>query len=151
MTEVATAMALPPIEKDVFVACSLERAFDVFTREIGSWWPTETHALHPGEVERVVWEGRVSGTIYEIAANGERAEWATILTWEPPHRLVIAWNVNPDRVGTQVEVRFSTVDGGTRVELEHRGFDNVVDGAAMRDGYDPGWGMVLGRFVDGLS
>jgi uncharacterized protein YndB with AHSA1/START domain len=140
-------MALPPIEKDVFVACSPERAFNVFTREVGSWWPTETHALHPGDVAEVVWEEREGGAVYEIAENGERAEWAVVLSWDPPHRLVIAWNVNPERLGTEVEVRFTPTAGGTRVQLEHRGFDNVVNGAEMRAGYDPGWSGVLDRFV----
>ena len=38
------------IRKTIHVDASPERAFEVFTRRIGSWWPLETHALHPGEV-----------------------------------------------------------------------------------------------------
>ena len=135
------------VTKAITVACPPERAFTVFTREIGSWWPTETHSLHPGEVEEVVWEEIEGGAVYEIATSGERAQWATVLRWEPPHRLVIAWQVNPDRLGTEVEVRFTPDGDGTRVELEHRGWENLSDGAELRAGYETGWDHVLGRFV----
>lgn len=45
MTDLAV---VAPVVKSVHVTCSPEHAFEVFTREIGSWWPLETHALHPG-------------------------------------------------------------------------------------------------------
>ena len=54
MTQVVT---IAPVLKSVHVSCSPEHAFAVFTREIGSWWPLETHAIHPGEVTR----GRLGG------------------------------------------------------------------------------------------
>ena len=141
-----------PVVKSVTVDCSVDLAFTVFTREIGSWWPTETHSLHPGEVERVVWEEVAGGAVYELTTGRERAQWATVLQWEPPHRFVIAWQVNPDRLGTEVEVRFSDEGGRTRVDLEHRGWDNLeVEGTEMRAGYDTGWDHVLGRFVQSAA
>jgi uncharacterized protein YndB with AHSA1/START domain len=148
MTEMTT---VEPVTKSVHVRSTLEQAFTVFTREIGSWWPTEDHSLHPGEVERLVWEEVEGGAVYEIATSGERSTWATVLHWEPPHRLVIAWQVDPERVGTEVEVRFTADGDGTRVDLEHRGFENVVDGVEMRASYDPGWDHVLGRFTGSLA
>jgi uncharacterized protein YndB with AHSA1/START domain len=146
------ATMLEPIVKTVTVDCAVERAFEVFTRELESWWPTETHSLHPGEVERVTWEEAVGGAVVETARNGEQATWATVLAWEPPHRLVISWQVNPERLGTEVEVRFSEAGGKTRVELEHRGWENLrVEGAEMRASYDGGWDEVIGRYVDYLA
>lgn len=151
MTETADSSTLAPIVKTRTVACDPERAFTVFTREVGTWWPTETHALHPGEVEQVVWEEHVGGIVYELATSGARATWATVLTWEPPHRLVIAWQVNPERLGTELEVRFTEIDGGTRVDVEHRGFENVADGATMRSGYDTGWEHVLAQYAGAIA
>ena len=148
MSETTT---IAPVTKSVLVSCPVERAFTVFTREIGTWWPTEDHSLHPGEVEQVVWDEAEGGAIYEIATGGERSTWATVLRWEPPHRLVIAWQVDPERLGTEVEVRFSPDGDGTRVDLEHRGFENVVEGVEMRASYDPGWDHVLGRFTGSLA
>lgn len=143
--------AIDPVVKSVTVECPVERAFTVFTREIGTWWPTDTHALHAGAVREVVWEEHEGGEVYEIAMSGERGRWATVLRWEPPHRLVIAWQVNPDRLGTEVEVRFTETPGGTRVDLEHRGFERVADGTEMRGNYEPGWDVVLGRLTDALA
>ena len=68
----------------------------MFTRGIGSWWPLETLALHPGEVREVVWEEREGGEVYEISTGGERSHWATVLAWEPPSAFTIAWKVDPD-------------------------------------------------------
>lgn len=151
MTETTDDLTLAPIAKQRTVRCSPERAFTVFTREVASWWPTDSHALHPGEVETVVWEEHAGGAVYEIATSGERGTWATVLAWEPPHRLVIAWQVNPERLGTEVEVRFTATDAGTRVDIEHRGFEKVTDGRQMRGAYDHGWEEVLDRFVSPLG
>ena len=141
MIEVIETIA--PIEKSVTVECPPDRAFALFTAEIDSWWPTSTHSIHGDDVDRVVWEPRVGGEVYEVSTSGDRKRWATVTVWEPPHRLVLSWEVNPKRIGTEVEVRFVALDGGTRVDVEHRGFENVVDGAAMRASYDPGWTSVL--------
>jgi hypothetical protein len=70
MTE---TMTIAPVVKTVHVACGPDRAFEAFTREIGSWWPLETHALHPGKVREVVWEERAGGEIYEMSTEGKGA------------------------------------------------------------------------------
>lgn len=148
MTETTT----DPIRKSLRVRCDVERAFRVFTAEIGSWWPTETHALAAGQVREVVWEDREGGEISEISSAGERARWATVLLWEPPRRLVVAWQVNPDRLGTEVEVRFTPDEDGTLVELEHRDWDRLGDAAVeMRAGYDTGWDAVLAPYAELLG
>jgi uncharacterized protein YndB with AHSA1/START domain len=75
-----------------------------------------------------------------------------VLEWEPPHRLLLAWNIL-ERAGdaTEVEVRFLPDEAGTLVRLEHRGWENVeLEGAAKRENYDSGWDVVLGRYVDRL-
>lgn len=139
-----------PITRSLTVPCDPTTAFRVFTRDIGAWWPTEEHSLHPGAVAEIVWEEHEGGKVYEVSTGGARGDWATVLTWEPPTRLVLAWHVNPERAGTEIDVRFTPVTAGTLVELEHRGFDRIGDGAAMRAGYAQGWQHVLGRFASAL-
>lgn len=148
--EMSETTVIEPVVKSLTVHCPVERAFTVFTREIGTWWPTDTHAQRAGEVQEVVWEEHQGGEVYEIATGGERGRWATVLWWEPPHRLMIAWQVNPERLGTEVEVRFTEAPEGTRVDLEHRGFEHVADGATLRGEYDSSWDVVLGRLTGAL-
>jgi uncharacterized protein YndB with AHSA1/START domain len=142
-------MTVAPVVKTVHVKCDVARAFDVFTREVGSWWPLDRIALHPGEVREVTWEEREGGEVYETSTAGERSHWATVLAWEPPSGFTIAWKVDPDAVAeTEVEVRFTPDGDGTRVVLEHRHWDRLGAGAAeARGGYEDGWGMVLGEYV----
>ena len=135
------------VRKVVRVELPLARAFELFTVGVGSWWPTLTHSIHQAEVAELVWEARAGGRLYEVSTSGEEADWADVLVWEPPTRFVLAWRVNPDRPLTEVEVTFTEDGDATRVELEHRGWqeETARDGF---DGYDKGWDFVLGRFVE---
>ena len=145
------ALVLEVIRKTVTVDCAVEEAFRVFTADAISWWPVETHSIH-ATVDEIVFEPNVGGAVYEIGTNGERGHWATVLEWEPPHRLLLAWNIL-EREGdlTEVEVRFLPEGEATRVELEHRGWENVeLDGPAKRGNYDTGWDAVLADYVDRL-
>jgi len=146
MTEVAT---IAPVRKTLSVNCSPERAFEVFTAEVGSWWPTKTHSIHKDGVTGVVLEQHEGGEMYELA-GGKREHWGRVTAWEPPTRLVLAWHVNPDPAGpTEVEVTFTPEGAGTRVVLEHRNWDAAGEGAEqMRDNYEGGWDIVLAPFVE---
>jgi uncharacterized protein YndB with AHSA1/START domain len=137
---------LEAVRKTVTVDCTVEEAFRVFTADARSWWPVDTHSIHGEKVKDVVFEEREGGTVYEVSEDGETATWATVLAWEPPSRLVLAWEVNPASPGTEVEVRFAEEEGRTRVELEHRGWGSERD--EERSSYDSGWDFVLGRYVD---
>jgi uncharacterized protein YndB with AHSA1/START domain len=144
------ALVIEVVRKTVTVDCAVEEAFRIFTADAMSWWPVETHSIRKADVRDIVFEPELGGEIYEIAESGERGHWATVLEWEPPNRLVLAWNIL-EREGdlTEVEVRFIPENGSTRVELEHRGWENVtVEGPAKRASYDGGWGAVLARYVD---
>lgn len=143
------ALIVEVIRKTVTVDCAVEEAFRVFTADALSWWPVETHSIHE-DVDEIVFEPRVGGAVYEIGTSGERGHWATVLEWEPPHRLVLAWNIL-EREGdlTEVEVRFLPDGGATRVELEHRGWE--VHGESAEEafrGYTVGWDPVLSKYVE---
>lgn len=142
MSEAAT---IAPVRKSVFVACSSERAWEVYTKEVDAWWPTSTHAVNPGRVREVVLEPREGGEMYEVGEDGGRDHWARVLTWEPPRRLVLAWFVNPEMPApTEIEVTFTPEEDGTRVEVEHRGWERLGEvGAEKRSSYDEGWEPVL--------
>jgi uncharacterized protein YndB with AHSA1/START domain len=143
------ALVIEAVRKTVTVDCAVEEAFRIFTADALSWWPVESHSIHQN-VSALVFEPNVGGEVYEVSADGERGHWATVLEWEPPTRLVLAWNIlRADAVGTEVEVQFHPEDGRTRVELEHRGWERLADaGAEKRDDYESGWDVVLRQYVE---
>ena len=147
MTTSTTTRA--PVIRAAFVRCDVEQAFAAFTDRIGAWWPLPTHGLFG---ERAGGVAFVSGRLVERSVAGEEVTWGEVLAWEPPDRLVVSWH--PGRESddaSEVEVRFVPDGDGTRVELEHRGWERFgEDAMRRRRGYvGPGaWGAVLEHFAD---
>jgi uncharacterized protein YndB with AHSA1/START domain len=146
---------LEPIHASITVRAGLERAFEVFTARLDTWWPLETHSRAVDQfdgvkAERVEFEGWVGGRVIEHLSDGQALSWGDVLVWEPPQRFVLAWNPTPDpRPPTELEVRFTPQGDGTLVELEHRGWERLGEVAAvLRAGYGENWQRVLGRFGD---
>ena len=149
---------LEPVRKSIRVRASAERAFHVFTREMDSWWP-RTHHIGNSPMKCVVVEGRPGGRIYTEQEDGTVCPWGTVLSWEPPHRFVMAWQANPDwhletdlAKCSEVEVQFTQADNGTTlVELQHRGFERHGGAyARMREMVNTdggGWGGLLVLFA----
>ena len=150
MTE---ALVIEAVRKIITVDCAVEEAFRVFTADAISWWPIATHSIHEESVREIVFEPHEGGEVYELSASGEKGHWATVLEWDPPNRLVLAWNIlKADGSPTEVDVRFLPEDEGTRVELEHRGWEGLGEGGATkRDNYDTGWDHVLGFYERRVS
>ena len=142
-------LVIEAVRKTITVDCAVEEAFRVFTADAQSWWPTDNHSIYRDDVQEIVFEEREGGEVYEISSGGERGHWATVVAWEPPGRLVLAWNIlERDPVATELEVRFLPDGDRTRVELEHRGWEALTaDATEKRDSYDTGWDHVLGRYV----
>jgi len=142
---------IEPIHRTVTVGRDHDEAFRLFTAEMGSWWPLETHGRSDEhdevKTERLVFEERVGGRIYEVLSNGVEADWGVVTAWEPPSRIVIDWNPSPqDRPYTEVEVTFTpAAEGGTRVDLFHRHWERLgeEEGQALRANYQPGWTYVF--------
>jgi uncharacterized protein YndB with AHSA1/START domain len=143
--------AIEPVRKQLSVDCDPETAFRTFTEDIATWWPVETQSITE-RPESVVFEQSLGGRVYERARDGGEHDWATILVYEPPSRVVVEWKVNSAAPPTEVEVRFSPDGDGTRVELEHRGWERYASGGAEeRKGYDSGWAGVLERYKEAAT
>lgn len=145
----APGRVLEPVRQVVWVRRPIEAAFELFTRDIASWWPVETHHAR-GDVVGVVFEARQGGRIYERCRDGQTADWGEVLAWEPPDRVVFSWQPNRTRPApTEVEVRFiAEAAGVTRVELEHRGWERLGALAAQtRESYLNGWPGVMRLFA----
>ena len=149
------------VTTSIVVEAPIEKAFSVFTDDIGSWWTPEHHILQ-ADLKEMVFEPRVGGHIIDRGVDGSECAWARVLAYEPPHRVVFSWDVSlqwqleTDHSRTsEVEVRFiAESPSRTRVELEHRNLDRHGDGwEAMRDavGAPDGWGDGLQRFAERMA
>jgi uncharacterized protein YndB with AHSA1/START domain len=140
---------IEPVRKSVELACGPADAFRLFTDEIDSWWPLATHSVGETDAVACFFEGRDGGRIYETCKDGTIHLWGTVTAWEPSARVVFSWHPGRDAATAQeVELRFIGTKNGTRVELEHRGWETLGDRAVeTRKGYDTGWVPVLEGFV----
>ena len=106
------ALVIEVVRKTITVDCAVEEAFRVFTADAISWWPVESHSIHE-TVGEIVFEQRPAARSTR-SPSGERGYWATVLEWDPPSRLVLAWNIlRADDSPTEVEVRFLPEEAGT--------------------------------------
>lgn len=153
MSSTATA-----VRQSITVAAPQERAFTTFTQGINQWWP-RSHKIGGAELAEAVLEGHEGGRWYERDVDGTECDWGKVLVWEPPTRLVLAWQLSGEwaydaDLLTEVEVSFvSEGPDRTRVELEHRGLDAYGERAEeMRETFNRpgGWPGILERFAQAL-
>src|SRR5260370_25777956 len=151
MNEVAV---IAPVTKTVRVKATMAHAFEVFTTGLTRWWPHD-HGVGKKPIKKVLMEPRLGGRWLEISEDGTQTSVATITVWQPPHRLVMLWQINaqwkPDAaMKSEVDVRF-TADGtdATEVELVHHKFETMgaEAGASMRKDADGGWPGPIERFA----
>lgn len=120
--------SIAPIRKQVVVDATPEKAFKVFTDGVDRWWPREHH-IGTSPLKRAIIEPREGGRWYSECQDGTECDTGKVLAWEPPKRVVLAWQItaqwqfDPAFV-TEVEVNFiSEGPKQTRVTLEHRNLD----------------------------
>ncbi|HEY7990196.1 MAG TPA: SRPBCC family protein [Stellaceae bacterium] len=150
-------IAPAPVRKHVEVGAPRDRAFAFFTARMGRWWRAD-HSLLAGKARAdVVVEPHLGGRWFERAVDGSECDWGKVLEWEPPDRVVLAWQLNadwrydPDLI-TELEIRFVALGAArTRVELEHRKLENFGARAeevrAALDSYNA-WQGGLDRFAE---
>jgi len=147
-------MTIAPIVRRVEVKASPERAFALFAGDIGKWWPANM-TIGPSPAVAIQIEPQVGGGVFERATDGTVTPWGKVLAWEPPSRLVLAWQIStqwaydPDLI-TEVEVRFEpTGEGRTRVTLEHSRLEAFgADAAKHAETLGNGWPGFLVKFAE---
>ena len=154
MNKINKTIVPAPVRKSVRVGAPPERAFKVFTDGIGRWWP-KTHHIGAADLDALVIEPKAGGRWYERGVDGSECDVGKVLVWEPPARLVLAWQLTADwkfdpGLITEVEVRF-IADGAnaTRVELEHRDLERYgeqADGVRATIDSSEGWNRILQLF-----
>ena len=151
MTDKAT---IDPVTTSVVVEAPVDRAWEVFTQDLRTWWPMKDYSV-AGEGSQAFVEGRLGGRFYERTAGGEEAEWGVLTAWEPPERIAFTWHPGtPVDQATEVEVRFTPEGAGSDASRPRA--SRVGEARRQRSGdagrvYDQGWSAVLGSYQGALK
>jgi uncharacterized protein YndB with AHSA1/START domain len=155
---VTTQARQTAIRTEIVVEAPVDRAFQVFVDEFDKIKPRE-HNLLPVDVAESIFEPRAGGRIYDRGVDGSECQWARVLVYEPPSRVVFTWDISPrwqletdPSHASEVEVRFvPETPQRTRLELEHRHLDRHLEGwEGLREGVAgaDGWPLYLQRYAD---
>jgi uncharacterized protein YndB with AHSA1/START domain len=101
----------------------------------------------------------VGGRWFERGEDGSECDWGKVLAWEPPDRIVLAWQIDAQwrfdvNLVTEVEVRFIPEGQTTRVELEHRNIERLgaqADEARAALDSSGGWSGLLERYAASVA
>ena len=158
MTQTEEATNLP-VRKSITVKAQPARAFEIFTREIDTWWP-RSHHIGKSPMRCIKLEEHAGGRCYTEQEDGTECDWGSVLVWDPPRRLVFAWQITHEwgyepslERSSEVEITFTPAAGGvgTQVDLVHRFFErHGAGGATMRTSVDApnGWTGLLALFAE---
>ena len=130
------------IRKSIKVNCSPETSFRVFCEEMSEWWP----GGFGGKDTKLYLEGRVGGRFYERRPDETEYQIGKVTAYQPPSFVAFTWRAPSWDVVTQVEIRFKAEAGGTRVELEHSGWEQDAKTRDAEPNYNSGWDKILGHY-----
>ncbi len=120
------------------VAIDPKTAFEVFTEEVDAWWK-HGKRFRTGErgASTMRFEPGVGGRLIEVFDEAaDPFVLGRITVWEPSKQLTFEMggvDLQPSEK-TEVEVRFETAGDGTRVTVEHRGWDAFPADHPVRHG-----------------
>jgi uncharacterized protein YndB with AHSA1/START domain len=131
------------IFKSKVLACDVGRAFELFTKRAGEWWPPRLR--HTGDSASTI-VMLATGRFFERGSDGHEVELGFVREWEPPDRLVLDWYPGTDGDHpTRVELLFIAEGAtATRVEVRHEALpasEALFPSRAPR--YDAAWALVL--------
>jgi uncharacterized protein YndB with AHSA1/START domain len=143
------------VRKELMINASQRRAFQAFAEQMDLWWPRSYH-IGKSEMKEVVLETKQGGRWYEVGVDSTECNWGKVLVWNPPHKLVLAWQITAEwqydpNFLTEVEVNF--VEKGpklTSLTLEHRNIQKFgIKAQEIWSAFDSegGWTGMLKSFA----
>lgn len=126
-------MSLPDrVAVTTVVSLDPAAAFRAFTDEVDAWWRRGPR-FRFGEAREgtIRFEGGAGGRLLEVFEGGEPYEIGRVTEWRPGELLALTWRARHDPgEHTEVAIRFTEVAGGTRITVEHRGFEAIAERSA---------------------
>ncbi len=141
-------MDTSPIVHELSLTCTPERAFHVFTHEIGNWWDP-AYSSNADTYAAITIDPRMRGQITERHLDGSEHDWGEVLAWEPPTRVAFSFSLAQDRAfPTLIRATFVPSDEGTLLTFEHDGWTeyNADSRAKFTD-----WPQLLSRYADAAN
>ena len=68
------AAPVASVIRTIQVSVPIEKAFEVFTKKMGTWWPA-SHHIAPKDFTEIVIEPHVGGRWFERDAQGAECDW----------------------------------------------------------------------------
>jgi len=146
---------LAPVRRGITVPLAAQAAFDLFTAGLDRWWIRQ-YQIGRTPMRSAILEPRAGGRWYEIGEDGVESDWGRVLVWDPPHRLVLTWQITAEwaydpTLITEVEVTFTEAgEGATDVSVEHRNLEAYGGSATdmrLTFGGPNGWVGLLTRYA----
>ena len=146
MPDIRTPVA--PVRKTVTVPIPPARAFEVFTGEIGSWWPVATHSVGLEHATSVLMGTNVGDQVVEQMDDGTTSVWGTLIRFDPaararPH---VARRASRPRTRRFLRSDSPLPPTARSSSLVHSGLERWENGEATANDYLEGWDAVLSRF-----
>ena len=139
-------------------ACSVDihaaplLCFDLFTKEIGKWWPVGRAAGTTARRE-IVMEPRVNGAFFEVGPRGLKEEWGTVVAFVPARTIIIDWKLDLQFVPSptltsELEVFFAqNRDGSSHLTIIHTRLEALGSaGQDIADRVTAQWRDILNSF-----
>ena len=145
-------IGIEPVVKSLRLKLTPDEAFTLFTEEVHTWWPLDTHSVGEEEAVSVRFEPHVGGRIVETTADGVEHEWGKVTAWEKGREVEFSWYPGlPQDQQTIVDVRFREASGGSEIILLHSGWEARGEAAAtIRNNYESGWDHVLEKYTGSI-
>jgi uncharacterized protein YndB with AHSA1/START domain len=114
-------------------------AFAAFTEDVDQWWARgRKNRFRAPWIGIMRFEPGPNGRLVEVYDDetGDLYEVGRITAWEPGRRLAFTWripNFAPDEI-THVSITFEPIADGTRITLEHAGWETLRPDHPARHG-----------------
>jgi uncharacterized protein YndB with AHSA1/START domain len=139
---------LAAVRHSVEVECGIDDAFELFTNRMVEWWPLDMASYGGDRAKAIFLEPRAGGRFFERFVDGDELQVGTVQACNPPHSIEFSWRTADWAGATQVHVTFSRSGTGTRIDVEHRGFENIGPlGPDVAAKFRGGWPGVINAFA----
>mgnify|MGYP000170968704 CR=1 FL=1 len=138
-----------PIVKSIDVPCPQAMAFDVFIKDMATWWPMtkfSVSAMGGFKAKGLKVDAKLGGTIVEVSFDGVEHLWGTITAFNPYDSVLMDFHIGrPGEPMSNLEITFQALgEKSTRVKLTQTNWEAFGEKAPwMRDGYFKGWAVIF--------